>query len=376
MSERAGRTANPGATGRTAVGARIFDHQDVAAAASATSTELRSVVDRQRFPLIVFRPDDGEILLANHAAAEIVGRPLDQMIGAHALDLVEPGPNVELAAKSLATGAVDAYRARRRLVGHEEEVVYVWTRAVDVDGTRLAVAVLALGTRLPMLGGADIGSPFGACVRVAVGMIDADGKIVRVSADVKELAGVTAAQARGRPLSELFAADDARRVRDIARAEPTKPIALSPVALREPGEEAPDFCLLIGEPSANHGKRLFALVGWPQPERPSPTSRERELEARLRRISAEVRAAGLIEILGDYPGTESSELDDELTTRQLEIIELLLRGVRVPTIAKTLYVSPSTVRNHLSHIYRRYGVHSQAELLEKLRKTASHGEEN
>jgi DNA-binding CsgD family transcriptional regulator/PAS domain-containing protein len=362
------------ATGRASVGTRVFDHQDVPAAANVTSTELRNVLDRQRFPLVVFRPDDGEILLANPAAAEILGRDLNQVIGSHTLDLVEPGSNVELASKSLATGAVDAYRARRRLIGHEDEVVYVWTRAIDVDDTRLAVAVLALGTQLPLLGGAELGSPFGASIPIVVGIIDSAQTVVRMSADLKEIAGTSASEARGKPLSDLFAPGDARRVRDLVRSEPTKPITLSPVALREPSENAPDFCLLVGEPGGDRGKRLFALVGWPRAEHSAVTPRERELEARLRRISAEVRAAGLIEILGDYPGSEPSELGEELTTRQLEIVELLLRGVRVPTIAKTLYISPSTVRNHLSQIYRRYNVHSQAELLEKLRKTSAQSE--
>ena len=43
-----------------------------------------------------------------------------------------------------------------------------------------------------------------------------------------------------------------------------------------------------------------------------------------------------------------------------------LRGERVPTIARDLFLSQSTVRNHLSAIYRRVGVHSQAELVARL----------
>jgi DNA-binding CsgD family transcriptional regulator len=35
-----------------------------------------------------------------------------------------------------------------------------------------------------------------------------------------------------------------------------------------------------------------------------------------------------------------------------------------------MYLSKSTVRNHLSVVYGKFGVHSQAELLAKLRNPA------
>jgi DNA-binding NarL/FixJ family response regulator len=42
-------------------------------------------------------------------------------------------------------------------------------------------------------------------------------------------------------------------------------------------------------------------------------------------------------------------------------------GERVPSIAAELYVTQSTVRNHLSSVFSKLGVHSQAELLRQLR---------
>lgn len=371
MSDRAARGENAGVAGRASMGSRIYDHLDVDVAAHASLSELRDVIERQRVAMVIFRPEDGEILLANPAAAELLGRPVDRIIGSRALDLVEPGFKFELAAKSLEVGAVDAYRARRRLRGREDDVLYLWVRAIDVDDRRLALAVAALGRDLAGLGGANWGSPFGAVVAVAIGVIDQKWKILSVSTDIKQITGLGAPEVRGQSLLDLLAPDVARRVLDLEQAGPTKPITLHPVELREPSDLAPDFCLLVAEPQPPEGRRLFALVGWPRHDPSAHTTRERELEARLRRIGAEVRAAGLIELLDDYPGIEPSGLGEELTTRQLEIVELLLRGVRVPTIARTLFISPSTVRNHLSRIYRHFGVHSQADLLEELRKAAA-----
>ena len=55
-----------------------------------------------------------------------------------------------------------------------------------------------------------------------------------------------------------------------------------------------------------------------------------------------------------------------LTKREYEVLVLLLEGERVPSIANTLYVSKSTVRNHLSSIFSKFEVHSQAQLIRLL----------
>jgi DNA-binding NarL/FixJ family response regulator len=85
------------------------------------------------------------------------------------------------------------------------------------------------------------------------------------------------------------------------------------------------------------------------------------LEDQLARIRQVVQATG-----GDA-ATPFVELDD-LTVRQREIVERLLQGHRVDAIARDLYVSPSTVRNHLSAIFEKLGVASQSELIELLRE--------
>ena len=56
-----------------------------------------------------------------------------------------------------------------------------------------------------------------------------------------------------------------------------------------------------------------------------------------------------------------------LTSREWEVAGALAQGSRVTTIAQQLHVSPGTVRNHLSAVYRKLDVGSQAELLERLR---------
>lgn len=58
---------------------------------------------------------------------------------------------------------------------------------------------------------------------------------------------------------------------------------------------------------------------------------------------------------------------DLLTGRENEVLERLVAGARVPQIAEQMHLAPPTVRNHLSSIYRKLGVHSQADLVALLR---------
>jgi PAS domain S-box-containing protein len=57
----------------------------------------------------------------------------------------------------------------------------------------------------------------------------------------------------------------------------------------------------------------------------------------------------------------------ELTMRELEIVTLLASGDRVPSISRRLFLSQSTIRSHLSTIFRKFDVRSQSQLLDHLR---------
>ncbi len=62
--------------------------------------------------------------------------------------------------------------------------------------------------------------------------------------------------------------------------------------------------------------------------------------------------------------TRSEGKAQVLSEREIEILRLAKRGLANPQIAQALHISPGTVRNHLSAIYRKLDVHTRYEALQ------------
>jgi DNA-binding NarL/FixJ family response regulator len=60
----------------------------------------------------------------------------------------------------------------------------------------------------------------------------------------------------------------------------------------------------------------------------------------------------------------------DLTEREDEILRLVLQGARNKDIEKKLFISASTVRNHLYNIYQKLGVGSRLELISRIAREA------
>lgn len=59
--------------------------------------------------------------------------------------------------------------------------------------------------------------------------------------------------------------------------------------------------------------------------------------------------------------------DDEikLTTREIEVLEQLSKGLNYNSIADNLFLSPATVRKHIENIYTKLQVHNKLEAIQK-----------
>lgn len=92
------------------------------------------------------------------------------------------------------------------------------------------------------------------------------------------------------------------------------------------------------------------------------------IEQSLRRIANQVQVLSLASAMASLPAADRIDAPAGLSPRQWEIVNRLLGGERVPSLARSMLLSQSTVRNHLSKVYEKVGVHSQQELIDRLRR--------
>lgn len=87
------------------------------------------------------------------------------------------------------------------------------------------------------------------------------------------------------------------------------------------------------------------------------------LEDSMRRIASELERVGVPTTAASARHHATVPELARLSPRETEVLDRLLEGHRVTSIADNLDVSEHTVRNHLKSMFRKLGVHSQAELV-------------
>jgi PAS domain S-box-containing protein len=299
----------------------------------------------------------GQVLEASDDALRILEGERDDVVGRLATTFSDEKQLTSDALGLLSTGTVEGYQSARRLRKADGTpfAAWVWTRRVpDAD------AVLLVLTDEPIQR-----DPHPVTVEhqaSVVGVVDDEWRVVAVSADVEDLLGVDPQALIGVRADERLHPDDLPELLlSLTECLRTGRSARAGVRFLD-GQARWRRMKLLLTPLRDKGSRRMAFVL----SSPTCTTDDDALGDRLRRIANELRAAGLL------PATPSPVVPDDadLSPRQLDILDRLLAGSRVPAIARELYLSQSTVRNHLSVIFRKFGVHSQVELIERLRRTA------
>lgn len=287
-------------------------------------------------------------------SSAVLNRPLaDLAVGAERLHATE-------ALTALSHGVIDSYVAHHVMHAPADgpPLASQWVQAFDVDGRRVALASSAVA------GSGDY-SPLGELLgreppRMAVGALSEDLVIAAMSCDVDKMLGIQSTELIGSKLTSVVARGDVKRVLAARELIGQHSVAL-PVHMRAAGGKWRSMCLvlasLLGEPA-------LAFILMPEPE--EPPARTAELEQHLWRIAAIIDASGVLQRTGPMRDITKVPQANALTARQWEVLARIARGDRAPTIAREMHVSPSTVRNHLSAIFKQFGVHSQPELLRAL----------
>jgi DNA-binding CsgD family transcriptional regulator len=203
---------------------------------------------------------------------------------------------------------------------------------------------------------------------MTVATTDEQWVITSISSDVHRLLGRTVDEMMGQVfLSMMGAGDEARLVDADAHADGDMSYAVR-FRMRHARGDWVDVCGVLSCLAAGAGRWLVLLA---DPRRTTGDRADRlsQLERHLWNIAAEVEASGVLQLIDSGPDPARFPQLRGLSARQWEVLQRLVNGERVPTIAEELFVSQSAVRNHLSAIFERFGIHSQAELMALLRRS-------
>ncbi|MGD9792923.1 MAG: LuxR C-terminal-related transcriptional regulator [Acidimicrobiia bacterium] len=308
-----------------------------------------SLLARHNVNPVAVMGSDGRLVWVTEALAHSVGRSVDELVGTYCLDLVDPEQRdagrdllTQLPSLGVVTTSIKLNVNGRQIAGvcraefdpETGGMVVIFVGHGDPDdstGDRALRWMSRFGTLLDALG-------------EGVALVDADGVVCYSNAHMTELSSggqmiidlTDRAQTSGTNATAGLGSQQLR-VTDAAGRHHLIETVTEPVGLGQ-GDAGGGVIMIV---------RHLDRVSVEKPTRESTT-------APANRPARPARH--------DVPAGF-----EDLSAREWDVLHLLLEGYRVPSIAKRLYLSQHTVRNHLKAIFRKTRVSSQAELIERLR---------
>ncbi|HEX3712655.1 MAG TPA: LuxR C-terminal-related transcriptional regulator [Trebonia sp.] len=344
-----------------------------------TDEMLETLVQASRVPLAAVELPSGRFLAVNPPLADALRSTVDALTGSSSLDQLSPAERRagEMGFQALADGDLTGYQAIRTVADDTSpgQAFSVWVNAIDAGGTRVGlISVMPAAER-----GSGLRPPpplpaTGELGDVVLGTVDGSWRVDRISQDVTALLGITPEHCVGLPVLGAIHPSDApgflAAVEHSCRGE--RSVALT-LRLNAAGSQWREVSVILAAISQAVPPPLaFALIGDAAGDGPAAdTGRATRLEAHMRRIADELNAAGLLPRLSGLPDLSRTARLGQLTSRELAVLTRLLDGRRPADIAADLFVSQSTVRNHLSSIYAKLRVSGQVDLIRTLGREAT-----
>ena len=316
-----------------------------------------------QLPALIATLDDLTIRAVTVAGQRLIGVPARELVGRPIGELIEAGERARVleALATLRTGTIDLLRAHPRAVGAGGRVtpVIAWVVALEVGARHVALVAWEEADRRPSPASGDVLER-----TIAIVLADASGavKAVTLRRTIGDLTIDDLLAMRLRPVEDLQRLGG-RTDRDTAAHDEVS--FGGRVEIRTAGGRIVALQVVYTALIGSTDRLILLMLPY------GSTTREARLEEHLQRIAAEIEASGTLVRAASLSGVSLARLPEvsTLSPRQWEVLRRLALGQRVVTIAAELFVSQSTVRNHLSALFDRFGVHSQAELLERLSQT-------
>lgn len=327
----------------------------------------RPVIGRRGLmPELVILMEGLGIGRANDAAQEFFGLDDGDLTANFLHVLAEPDEHEDVvrAMGALRCGAIDMYRARREMRSSTgRQRCWVWARSIPAPQ-----GDLALITVWPLTSGMEPTTPLPMGLEMAVGTVDLTGLLSAIRVAGQLFQADDHSTLVGRPLSSLVHFDDARAViRALDEVDGSGRTIKARVLHDRRGwvnaaisifvTSAEQRGFVVAEQHAADGEAARLLA---------------DAQIGLQRISDGLvgfgsdTSTGLKEVSAETGQSMASRFSG-MSVRQRDILRRLAAGERVPAIARSMYLSESTVRSHLSTAFRVFDVRSQSELVTTLR---------
>lgn len=347
------------------------DSADVAEAVAALATVEQ--------PLALIDLTTKLILAANVGAAELFNSSPSALAGRSLLDMIveEGRSDAEHAQELLRSGQIHGFQAHRiyKTVHGAAFEADVWVRRLDIADAESIALVVIVPASVHHANYSTVPATRHH-VRSLIAVTDHGWSVQHASAETETVLDMSSRDLIGTSFLAVVHPDDMANVLfAIADAVTSKRAAVLKARLGTSDRRWRDTTCSVTALCDHSPPRLCIVATLCQPTTPTVATRDgsrtEQLEQTLRRIAFEVRAATSAPRVCDLLESDSADKLQQLSSRQWDIVSRLSRGESPSTIAAALYVSPSTVRNQLSAIYRKLGVHSQLELLALLRTTVA-----
>jgi DNA-binding CsgD family transcriptional regulator len=333
---------------------------------------LREQVRHSPLPVNLIRLSDGQTLEVSDELVTLTRMDRESLLTKRVADYTEEPEVASASFALLASGALDGYTRKASFRRPDGEVVTfsVWVGACkEAQPPRHAVATILSTSDASDL--PAVHDDTSDTDNLMFGTIDAHWRIDRITgADDPVLAYRPEQMLGNSAFIAIHPEDVGNGVLLAAHSMVRKSATFGHIRIA--GRDGGWVTRRVGlQPLVGEGSNGFAFTicregSHSRDADPSMIATE-GLSAALQAVDADRKASGLAAWMAAFPTALRVPELSRLTAREYEIVLRLAFGDRVRSIAGDLHLSQSTVRNHLTAVFRKFNVSSQTELLARLR---------
>lgn len=334
-----------------------------------SAENLRRLVRNSPLPVMLMEIETLRVVELSDAFAAVTGRDRADLLTATALELTEEPETATKSMALVASGVIDGYTRRATFRQPSGELV---DRDVHITACTESDRQHAVVSVLPARWSADDAPALAVAAEddtLTMGTVNSQWVVDRITTGEDPDLAFESGEMLNRSVFVAIHPEDVGSLMFVAaQASRQRNAAFGRVRLRSSGGGwTPRRVGLKPLDAAGFGGYAFVLFSG---EVSDTAAASDELDDVVETTIANIRASAVASWMVMFPTALQLPALSDLTAREYEIVLKLAAGERVRQIARDLHLGESTVRNHLTSVFRKTGVSSQGDLLALLRQDA------